>query len=421
MSQLQVKDVFCNIPWTEVHINADGTYHTCGSQPNQISLTPAGEIYNVKTMSIDDWINSRYQCTARTKKLQGISEPLCGQCYAEDAMGSSSKRVKENLKSGISNLQFDKTYEQSIDKPYFDYTIDNTGKSNMIPYSFHMSLGNECNLACKMCGPTASSKIAVQMFRDKTYNGPVRMNWTTDQEAWDMVVNYICNTKILKFVHIIGGEPLMNPRFEELIDRLIDAGKTDIYFGFTTNGTTVNVPLIEKLNVFRHVDIGISIEAVGELNDAIRDGSTTQTVLDNIDIYLKYRSEAHVYVTVRPVPSALSVHTLDDLYRWCISRKLDVLTNMLIFPEYQRISNLPKEIKSRLLAQYNTWEYSEPMLGTSDPRDPNRFREHIDSEIRAIINCLQQDADLKSTAELYTKLHTWGWLDNEKVKKYFEI
>lgn len=418
---MPVKDVFCNIPWTEVHINADGTYHTCGSQPNPMSLTLNGQIYNVHNMPIEDWINSEYQCSARKNKVKGIAEPLCGQCYAEDAMGSSSKRVKENLKSGISNLNFQKTYMQSIDKKYFDLSEQNNGLSDMEPYSFHMSLGNECNLACKMCGPTASSKLAVQMIRDGSYYGPARMNWTTNQESWDNVINFICNTRMLKFVHIIGGEPLMNPRFEELVDRLLAAGKTDIYFGFTTNGTTVNIPLIEKLNAFRHVDIGVSIEAVGELNDAIRDGSSTETVLNNIDTYLKYRSEAHVYITARPVPSALSVHTLDSLYSWCASRKLDVLTNMLTFPEYQQIRHLPQTIKSRLLEQYSQWDYSEPLPGTSDPRDPNRFKEHIDSEIRAIINCLEQPADVLKTQELYDKLEFWGWLNDPKLKKYFEF
>ena len=418
---MPVKDVFCNIPWTEVHINADGTYHTCGSQPNPMSLTLNGQIYNVHNMPIEDWINSEYQCSARKNKVKGIAEPLCGQCYAEDAMGSSSKRVKENLKSGISNLNFQKTYMQSIDKKHFDLSEQNNGLSDMEPYSFHMSLGNECNLACKMCGPTASSKLAVQMIRDGSYNGPARMNWTTNQESWDNVINFICNTRMLKFVHIIGGEPLMNPRFEELVDRLLAAGKTDIYFGFTTNGTTVNIPLIEKLNAFRHVDIGVSIEAVGELNDAIRDGSSTETVLNNIDTYLKYRSEAHVYITARPVPSALSVHTLDSLYSWCASRKLDVLTNMLTFPEYQQIRHLPQTIKSRLLEQYSQWDYSEPLPGTSDPRDPNRFKEHIDSEIRAIINCLEQPADVLKTQELYDKLESWGWLNDPKLKKYFEF
>ncbi|CAB4129033.1 Radical_SAM domain containing protein [uncultured Caudovirales phage] len=418
---MQVKDVFCNIPWTEVHINADGTYHTCGSQPNPMSLTLRGQVYNVRNMSIEEWINSDYQCTARKNKVKGISEPLCGQCYAEDAMGSSSKRVKENLKSGISDLNFVKDYQQSVDRKSFDLSEQNNGLTDMEPYSFHMSLGNECNLACRMCGPTASSKIAVNEIQAGTYHGPARMNWTTNQEAWDNVVNFICNTQILKFVHIIGGEPLMNPKFEELVDRLIAAGKTDIYFGFTTNGTMINIPLLEKLQAFRHVDIGVSIETIGELNDAIRDGSSTKTVLDNIDTYLKYRSESHVYVTVRPVPSALSVHTLDELYKWCISRELDVLTNMLTFPEYQQIRNLPKKIKARLLTQYSRWEYSKPMPGTSDPRDPTRFREHIDSEIRAIINCLEQPADILKTQELYDKLESWGWLQNSKLKKYFEI
>lgn len=421
MPKLQVEDVFCNIPWTEVHINADGTYHTCGSQPNPMSLTLRGQVYNVHNMPINEWIKSDYQCAARKNKVRGIAEPLCGQCYAEDAMGSSSKRVKENLKSGISQLNFVEDYQNSFDREHFDYSDRNHGMTDMTPYSFHMSLGNECNLACKMCGPTASSRIAVKEIQSGTYHGPARMNWTTDQEAWDDVVDFICNTQVLKFVHIIGGEPLMNPRFEELVDRLIAAGKTDIYFGFTTNGTTVNIPLIEKLNAFRHVDIGVSIEAVGELNDAIRDGSTTETVLNNIDTYLKYRSEAHVYITARPVPSALSVHTLDKLYSWCASRKLDVLTNMLTFPEYQQIKNLPESIKQRLLKQYSQWEYSEPLPGTSDPRDPNRFKEHIDSEIRAIINCLQEPADILKTQELYDKLELWGWLNDPKLKKYFEI
>jgi MoaA/NifB/PqqE/SkfB family radical SAM enzyme len=421
MSQLQVNNVFCNIPWTEVHINADGTYHTCGSQPNPMSLTLNGQIYNVHNMPIEDWINSNYQCNVRKNKVRGIMEPLCGQCYAEDAMGSSSKRVKENLKSGISQLNFVEDYKRSFDRKHFDLSEQNNGLTDMEPYSFHMSLGNECNLACKMCGPTASSRLAVQMIQEGTYNGPARMNWTTNQESWDNVVNFICNTQVLKFVHIIGGEPLMNPRFEELVDRLINAGKTDIYFGFTTNGTRVNIPLLEKLQAFRHVDIGISIEATGVINDAIRDGSCTEEVLENIDTYLEYRSESHVYVTVRPVPSALSVHTLDKLYSWCASRKLDVLTNMLTFPEYQQIKNLPQQVKERLLAQYSTWEYSEPVPGTSDPRDPNRFKEHIDSEVRAIINCLQEPNNPALTAELYTKLELWGWMDDPELKKYFEI
>ena len=417
-----MRDVFCNVPWLEVHINADGTYHTCGAQPNHMFGTENAKTYNVQSMTIPDWINSQHQRHARLKKLQGVKEPLCNMCYYEESIGSSSKRVKENFKSYISNINFEKTYLQSPNRSIFEYSRDLEGLTNNLrPNSYHISLGNECNLACKTCNPKSSSRLAVEAVKEGTWAGPTRLNWTTDQFAWNHVVNYICSTDDLKYVHLLGGETLLNPRFEELVDCLLAAGKQDIYLGFTTNGTVLNIPLIEKLNQFSHVDIGISIETADQLNNYIRKGGNTTEVLDNIDVYLRHRKQSHVYVTVRPVPSALSVHTLDGLYRWCISRQIDVMTNMLVHPEYQQIQHLPSSVKQRLLEQYSQWTYSEPHPGISNPRDPNRFREHIDSEIRAVINALNLPNDPRLTDELYAKLKLWGWLDDPEIEKYFKV
>lgn len=412
--------IFCNIPWVEVHINADGTYHTCGAQTNTISGTEEAKLYNVHDMTIPAWINSEHQRRARINKLAGIAENACAMCYHEERLGSSSKRIKENLKSKIVNTDFDRTFRISPDAPLFNYSANNRGMTDFTrPTSYHLSLGNECNLACRMCGPTASSKIAVAEIKAGTYKGPARMNWTEDETAWNHVVDYICTTEDLKFVHLIGGEPLLNPRFEDLIDRLLSAKKTDIYLGFTTNGTVFNHNLMTKLQAFRHVDVGVSVECWGKLNDLVRQGSTTQTVLDNIDQYLKYRREAHVYVTLRAVPSALTVHTLDELYRWCVTRELDVMTNILVEPEYQQISQLPKPIKDRLIEQYSTWEHSEPAPADSNPRDPTWFKQHIDNEIMAIIMALKQEPKNNLTEELYEKLELWGWFDHSDIRNYF--
>jgi len=286
--------------------------------------------------------------------------------------------------------------------------------------SYHISLGNECNLACRICGPTASSKIAVAEIKAGTYSGPARMNWTEDESAWNHVVSTICNTPDLKFVHLIGGETLLNPKLENLIDQLLEANKTDIYLGFTTNGTVFNQQLMEKLNAFRHVDVGISIECTGQLNDMIRQGSHTEEVLDNIDLYLKHRKEGHVYITVRPVPSALSIHKLDDLYKWCVSRKLDVMTNILTRPDYLQIAQLPPDVKERLIKQYSKWDYSELAPANSNPRDPTWFKQHIDNEIKSIITALSQPNDPTLTQKLYQKLSLWGWLDQPNIAKYFK-
>jgi MoaA/NifB/PqqE/SkfB family radical SAM enzyme len=410
--------IFCNIPWLEVHINSDGTYESCGAQPNHHMF--GHKQYNVHQMTIPEWINSEHQRDARLKKLQGIKEPLCDMCYHEEIVGSSSKRIKENFKSCINPINFEKTYRQSPDHLIFEYSRYQQGLTNNLrPNSYHISLGNECNLACKMCNPRASSRLAVEAVKEGTWTGPIRSNWSTNQSAWEHVVNYICSTEDLKYVHLIGGEPLLNPRFEELVDQLLAAGKQDIYLGFTTNGTVLNIALIEKLNQFKHVDIGISIETADQLNDYIRKGSNTAEILSNIDVYLQYRKQNHVYITVRPVPSALSVHTLDDLYYWCIDRKIDVMTNVLVRPEYQQIRQLPDKIKQRLLNQYSKWEFSEPIPGISNPRDPNRFKEHIDSEVRAVIKSLELPGDLAQTKLLYDRLQSWGWLDQPEIAKYF--
>jgi MoaA/NifB/PqqE/SkfB family radical SAM enzyme len=416
--------IFCMVPWFEVHINADGTYHTCGAQPNPGRMPyPIGwaEKHNVHNMRLEDWINSEYQNCVRLSKLSGVYEPRCSMCYNEEVSGSSSKRLKENHKSKIDDSAFALTYQQSPDFNHFEFSRNNQGQTDVLrPVSYHMSLGNECNYACRMCGPWASTQLAVEGLKNGTYLGPARLNWTEDEVAWKHVTDYICKTEDLKFVHLIGGE-YMNPRFEEFIDKLLAAGRTDIYLGFTTNGSVVDIKLIEKLNAFRHVDIGISIECMGVLNDYIRKGTKTNEVLDNIDLYLKYKREAHVYVTIRPVPSALSVHTLDELYHWCVDRRVDVMTNVLAHPEHLQIRQLPREIKDRLLPKYQRWQFSEAAPADSNPRDPNWFKQHIDSEIRTAIYWLQQEADPVQTAELYDTIRAWGWLAIPEVAKYFDV
>lgn len=408
--------IFCVVPWLEVHINADGTYHSCGAQPH-----PGTNKYNVFDMSIPDWVNSEYQKTVRLNKLQGIADPKCNMCYREEATGSSSKRLKENHKCNIvDGTKFEISFKRSPEYNQFEYSQNNQGLTEQLrPESYHIAIGNECNYACRMCNPWASSKLAAEGIKEGTYSGPVLQNWTRDQKAWDSVTNYICSTDNLKFVHIIGGEPLLSSRFEELIDKLIAANKTNIYLGFTTNGSIFNQSLLEKLNVFRHVDIGISVEATGTLNEYIRRGTNTQEVLNNIDLYLKYRTEAHVYVTLRVVPSAMNVHTLDELYKWAAARRLDVLSNILVSPAHLQIRHLPNAVKEKLLVQYSTWEYSEPLPGIGNPRDPNRFREHIDSEIRAIINNLKTAGDPELTKQMYQSFEQWDWFKNPEIKQYF--
>lgn len=385
---------YCPVPWYEVHINADGSYHTCGAQPNYVTGTTFADVHNIRVMSIPEWMNSQHQIDARRGKLSGNMNPLCTMCYREDALGKSSKRKREVEK-------FDKQFELL-------HVTD-------LPKSYHISIGNECNLSCRMCSPQWSSRVAAEQRRNGTYSGPVKYSWIEDKNAWNNFTESILNCD-LRALHIIGGEPLIIPRFEDLIDLLIINNKTNCYLGFTTNGTVFRSDLMHKLDRFRHVDIGVSLEGIGIINDFIRTGSNTSNIISNLEKFLEYRSESHFYVTLRAVPSALSVHGLFELFEWCMERKLDVMTNTLHHPTWMTIQTLPEDVKSRLLKKYEQWKFN-PNPRSGNDRDPNLYWEHIDGEVRSIIQQLRLSGDPNLTKILYSKMRTWPLWD--QTKKFF--
>jgi len=406
-------DTFCTVPWYEVHINADGSYHTCGQQRNWISETRLAQVYNIQTMSIDKWMNLEYMQNDRNEKLSGIKNTHCNACYAAECGGGSSKRVRENLKSKIHNNK--KLFPVSFAKSPDYGVISQTQKPAANIRSFHISLGNECNLYCRTCEPSYSSKIA---FMQKVT--PVRLNWTDNQQAWDHLITAIKTTDDLQFVHVIGGEPFLNYRFEELIDRLIELGKTNIYFGFSTNGTFFKEDIFRKLQNFKHVDVGISLETPTKLNDYIRTGSNTEQVINNIKRIQLFQAPNY-YVTLRCVLSALSVHEYDNTLKWALENNLGILTNTLEYPPQQQVQNLPEDIKQRLINRLESWQFSNTSSIASNGREPEKQKLQADNEIKNALNLLQQPNIQALTDKLYEQLSSWQWFEDEDIRNYFFV
>ena len=395
---------YCPVPWNEVHINADGTYHTCGAQANNVSNTEFGKTHNVFCMTIDEWQLSQHQRRARQEKLVGIEAPECVMCYTEDRLQKSSKRARELQKF----VSLPKEYQQN------DFVRK--------PISYHVSIGNECNFACKMCQPIASSKVAVEWKQQARYTGETYVNWTKDPAAWNRVTNHMLTNPYFKFLHILGGEPFIVPKFEELIDLLLKNGLQDLkYLGLTTNGSVVNTRILDKLKQFRYVDIGISIETADILNNHIRKGSKIDHLLSNIEQFLSYREQGKFVITIRTVPSALSVHTIDKLFAWCIDHQVDIMSNTLVMPEHLQIRQLPSEVKLRLREKFAYWQYSDKSLVGIKDRDELFYREHIDAELRAIVRQLELPNDAAKTEQLYDQLGRWGWLDDAEIRQHFVL
>jgi MoaA/NifB/PqqE/SkfB family radical SAM enzyme len=392
------KNIFCNIPWYEIHINHDGSYDLCGCMTELITETDAGEEWNIKKYSIDDYWNSRRLRDERLQKMGNTPNPACGVCQHQDSIGSHSKRIKENLKSVVFyDHNFDKSFEQSPHRTIFEHSLHNDGATTTRPVSYHLSLGNECDLACVMCSPYSSFKLAQDYKALGWIKDARRLNWTDDPVIWQQMCNVLLNTELVN-LHIIGGEPTINKRFHQLIDTLVSAGHTNYSFSFTTNGMHDLTELWPKLAKFKRAEVSFSIETLSKTNDYIRYGSSFETLMNNIARARK-DAPATVDFVIRTVPTFLTITEYANVIEWCAEQGLVVDSYFATDPIWQQIKILPKSIKQviqkdfeQLLIKLNQSKQHRP-VGLTNWRNPTYALENCIKETQSSIASLRHTED----------------------------
>jgi sulfatase maturation enzyme AslB (radical SAM superfamily) len=316
------QDVFCNSPWYELHIYWDGSFGYCCQQtPNLPYPVELKSLYNIKNMSIADWHNSAPMRKARMLMHSNTRMSDCYACWHQEEFSLSSRRHRANAKSVIFKQAFNNSFLQSPNYPIFDHSYRNKGETPQSPLDLHIDLGNYCNLACKFCCPEASSKIARQYGKWDLLGGSKVVNdWTKDNDVWRSFLAQIVGMKIQN-IHFMGGETLITPRFEDLLDKLIEHELYDTCISFVTNGTTYEERLINKLLKFKRVGIEISIETTTKHNEYIRQGTCNAVVIGNIMRYQSLTTDT-VNLTIRPAVSLLSIGYYHTLLQFCLDNKL---------------------------------------------------------------------------------------------------
>jgi MoaA/NifB/PqqE/SkfB family radical SAM enzyme len=392
------KNIFCNIPWYEIHINHDGSYDLCGCMTELITETDQGQEWNIRKYSVDDYWNSRRLRDERLQKMSDTPNPACGICQHQDSIGSHSKRIKENLKSVLFyDNNFNKSFEQSPHRTIFEHSLNNDGETTTRPVSYHLSLGNECDLACVMCSPYSSFKLAQDYKALGWIQDARRLNWTDDPAIWNQMCETLLATDLVN-LHIIGGEPTINKRFHQLIDTLVAAGHTDYSFSFTTNGMHDLTALWPKLEKFKRAEVSFSIETLSKTNDYIRYGSTFETLIDNI-AQARRDAPPNVDFVIRTVPTFLTITEYVDVIEWCAAQGLVVDSYFATDPVWQQIKILPELIKQvlrkdfeQLLVKLNRLKQNRP-AGMTNWRNPAYALENCIKETESSIASLQPTED----------------------------
>ena len=348
---------YCSLLWKHISNEPLGHVRTCCIARDRVHEIPGGREYTLGQTSVEDIFHSRYYKEIRQAIRDGEMPKNCEPCWQDERNGKKSKR---------------ELYNEIAEQRYGDINYD---EEPGLPEDFQLILSNTCNLKCRSCNPNYSSKW-VKEAKDRKLpyieeSVKIDMNdgeskFWTDMDQW---------LPKIRFLEVMGGDPLYMKEFRVFADKLMaDNIAKDLEISFSTNGTTVNRPFIEKmLNNFKSVGFNVSIDGIGKRFDYLRHGADWKEVEDNLDWFHELLEDRGISIGITITITALNVMYLAELHKTFEERwpKFILFHNMANFPTWFNCNVFPEECKPQIV---KTLE------------DPSLYRPEYRSEIMGIFH-----------------------------------
>ena len=357
-SRLTESETFCMLPWTHMHAFPDGRAYPCCLSDY---WHPVGDLR--KNTMAEVWNQDAYK-TMRSNMLQDTPCKECTKCYEQEKHGAFSMRNDSNRNYG------------HLIKETNNTQADGTHPDFKIRY-WDVRFSNLCNFSCRSCGPIFSSN----WYNDhvKLYNRKpdvlgrdmARVEYTTGNED-DMIAQMMPHVPYLEQVYFAGGEPLIMKEHYFLLEKLIEAGKTDIRLQYNTNFSELHFKdkhVFEYWKHFKNVSVGASLDGMGPQAELIRKGTDWRQTVSNRERMMKEVPHVDFYVS-STVSSMNVLHILDFHKEWArlgLIKAKDWNINICQSPEWYRIDIFPEEFKRRVI--YPAYEEHIAWL---DPQDSLR-------------------------------------------------
>ena len=381
------KQSFCPSPWFHMRINNAGHYEYC-RWADKSDRNQASTIYNCTPHQYFQQEMSEI----RTQLLNGEEPKGCSECYLMEHHGKVSGRQKQLLKIGVRLEQFEKTLASSpwvstFASPQFTQT----------PQDWQIDLGNYCNSACVFCDPHSSSKLAAEWQKIKFIDTLPPPNWSDDPQLIDSLINFLESSPHIQYLHFIGGETIITPAFQFILEALIKKGlNCTATIGFTTNLISWNDEVVELLKQFQGVNLGMSVESFTPINDYVRWPATQSKVADTLEKWISVAKQHNWLMQFRTTPTALTVGELLSVYDRAWDQGIAVEScNFLASPVHLRPSVLPLQYRQTIIDQMKSWINQHPVTGNTivNTRDPNVVQLQITQDLQSYINYLQNETD----------------------------
>jgi len=268
---------------------------------------------------------------AQVKKdlLTGIKSPACSKCWQIESKGEKSRRQLEN--------------------EFLDYKLDRDLELikqdcvaiQISPLVYQITTGNLCNQACVSCSSKASTKWAeIEKKMGITPAGVRALNLESND------INY----SAAKRISLLGGEPLFDPKTFKILENLIERGNTDCFISIITNGSIkLKEKHLELFSRFTDLNICVSVDGTGPVFEYMRWPTPWTTLLDNLEQYYTITKNISISYTI----SSINAIYYEETTKWFKNNNLRYNHNIVSFPNWLSLKNMPAEFKNQLSKNYN--------------------------------------------------------------------
>jgi len=387
------KTVFCPSPWMHMRINNTGSFEYCRwAQKND--RNSGG---NIKNMTAQHYFQQEMS-NIRRAMLLGSEISGCQDCMIMEQHGKVSGRQRQLLKIGATVQDFEKSMLSSPWMSEFKSSYQNHGITTQLPQDWQIDLGNFCNSACVFCSPHSSSRLAAEFKRLDLISSIPPRAWCDDPRLLDKFIEALLDSPKLAYLHFIGGETLITPAFRVILESLIahDLAHT-VSVGFTTNLTTWDQDIIDLLQKFKQVNLGMSIECLHPLNDYVRYGGEFKQTVRLLDQWRHVAQKLDWLIQLRITPTALSIWHLDTVYEYAYESGIAVEScNFLHEPAHLRPSVLPLQIRAQVLEKLQAVKSRMSAAAQHhivNTRDPNIASVQILQDLQSYTHYLEHAPD----------------------------
>jgi len=280
--------------------------------------------------SLSEAMGTPYHNEVRQAQMREQRHPSCKKCWdIEDSGGRSFRQIWNDI------LQHD-AQPLHTEVRYLDIT-----------------LGNKCNLTCRMCNEWNSHLWQIDNVRlGRTSDADLsNTDWFTAPAARELI-NQSLHT--VTHINFLGGEPLIVREQLDILQRCIDLGTADsINLSYNTNMTTLLPGQLDLWREFKQVDLSVSLEGTGIVNDYIRQNSSWDVIMRNIDLI--HAGCDNVRMSVHATFGILNCLTVSSMASTLASSAVfgDRLPwlNVITYPANQDVKHLPDDVKSAV--KYN--------------------------------------------------------------------